>query len=84
MILCELKEYDKSVQCYDEALILEPKNATVLYHKARVTVLKNKIDEGVELLEKICMLDPSKKEIIRMDGVFSDLYTMERFRIVVN
>jgi tetratricopeptide (TPR) repeat protein len=59
LALAGLKKYDKAIQCYDEALKIDPLLKEAWYNKGRAYALKGEHKKTIENYSKALEIDPN-------------------------
>jgi tetratricopeptide (TPR) repeat protein len=72
-------KYEDAQSYYDRALGVNPDGIFAMYSKARCYVLQGKLNESLNLVEKIYALKSEYKEV-KTDPDFNKIRTYERFR----
>jgi len=78
-----LERYDEAINCYDLVLHNKPNNTIALYNKSSSLINKNKIKEGIEILQKVVKLDYSYKAKARFDIDFQKISYLNEFKKLV-
>lgn len=75
-----MERYEDAQSYYDRALRVNPDGIFAMYSKARCYILQGKLNESLNLIEKIYALKSGYKEIVKTDPDFNKIRTYERFR----
>ena len=81
--LRKMGEYEKAIKYLDQYIELEPRESEDMQPviiKSMILVEQNKIDDALELVEKIVKKDPDAKKMIRNASEFSTIRNSELFR----
>lgn len=62
-------EYEKSLECFDKAIELNPAESLLWYMKGRVLIDLNRCDEAIELLDKAFDLNPLYVRSLATKGI---------------
>jgi len=79
LVLAELGKYQESIKSYDEALMINPDDPTVLFEKAKCELLHGNKIACVITLKRACDLDSSFKEKIQAEPIFSKTIQINQF-----
>ena len=80
--LIKLGKNDEASSCFDNVLTENPKETKALYELAKIELQKGDKQKSIEILEKICVVDPSISEKLKIDKEFEQLYDLKQFRII--
>jgi len=71
--LYEIGKYEEASDCFDEALKMKPDDLLILFNKAKCQVGLENISKSVQILNRICKLEPKMKAKIQNEKVFEKL-----------
>jgi len=78
-----LERYDEAINCYDEVLTNKPNNTIALYNKSSSLIRNNKIEPGLEILQKVVKEDFSYKSKAIHDIDFQVVRHLNEFKKLV-
>lgn len=58
----ELDRFDEALNCYNEALHLEPKNDIFLSNKGVAFIELNRFEEAIDCLKKALIINPANED----------------------
>ena len=73
MTLFKLKKFDEASSCFERVLKSDENNEKTLYELAKSELFLGKIQKSLKILEKICVINPSIREKLRIDKDFDHL-----------
>jgi len=65
----EMKNYQKAIAIYDDALKINPKDTTALNNKGTALISLNKYQEAIKCFEKALEIDPKDASVLHNKGV---------------
>ena len=71
--LYEMGKHKEASDCFDEVLKIKPDNLLILLNKAKCQIGLENISKSVQILERICKLEPKMKAKIKNEKVFEKL-----------
>ena len=80
MTLFKLKKFDEASSCFERVLKSDENNEKTLYELAKSELFLGKIQKSLKILEKICVINPSIREKLRIDKDFDHLADEKQFR----
>ena len=69
----EIGKYEEASDCFDEALKMKADDLLILFNKAKCQVGLENISKSVQILNRICKLEPKMKAKIQYEKVFEKL-----------
>jgi tetratricopeptide (TPR) repeat protein len=60
--LMELGRFEEALKCYNEALILNPKNDVFLSNKGVAFIELNRFEEAIDCLRKALIINPANED----------------------
>ena len=80
--LIKLEKNDEASSCFENVLTENPKETKALYELAKIELQKGDKQKSIEILKKVCIIDPSISEKLKIDKEFAQLYEEKQFRII--
>jgi tetratricopeptide (TPR) repeat protein len=71
--LYEIGKYEEASDCFDEVLKMKPDDPLMLFNKAKCQVGLENISKSIQILKRICKLEPKMKAKIQSEKVFKKL-----------
>ena len=78
-----LEKYDDAIICFDKVLEINSNNLTALYNKSSSLIKKNRIKQGLEILQQVVKKDFSYKAKAKFDIDFQPISNLTEFKKLV-
>ena len=69
----EIGKYEEASDCFDEVLKIRPDDLLALLNKAKCKIGLENISKSVQILERICELEPKMRAKIKNEKAFEKL-----------
>ena len=83
MVLLNLKKFNDASSCFKTILETNSDNPKILYELAKSELGAGNEKKSLEILEKICFIEPVNKEKLRVDKDFDKIRNKKEFRIIM-
>jgi tetratricopeptide (TPR) repeat protein len=78
-----LKKYENAKECFTNALEMKSDNPKIIYEQVKCELFLGNEEKSLDMLKKVCDLDPNSREKLRVDNDFSQLSNNKEFRIIL-
>lgn len=82
LALFKLQKYDTAHSCFTKALEIK-QDTKILYELAKCNLFLGDVERCLEILDKICDVEPFNKEKLRVDVDFASLSENNKFRMIL-
>ena len=79
----QLRQFEAAHESFDQALVLQPDNASAYYNKACCYSLQQKIELAIDTLQYAITLDSKYRDMAKTDSDFDGIRDDERFQAVI-
>jgi len=79
----KLKKYENAKECFTNALEVKGDNPKIVYEQVKCELFLGNEEKSLDMLKKVCDLDPNSREKLRVDNDFSQLSNNKEFRIIL-
>ena len=83
LVFFKLKKFNEASSCFEIILEQNQENPKILYELAKSELGAGNKQKTIEILEKVCIMEPQIKEKLRTDKDFEQLAEEKQFQVII-